>query len=1190
MTVSLRRMSAGSGYRYLLRSVAVGDGNRALSTSLTRYYTEVGTPPGRWMGSGVHALGAGCLQPGMPVTEEQLALLIGMGRDPVTGEQLGRAYPEYQSLSARIKERVAGLDPGMTSEDCAAETARIEAEETARGPRHAVAGYDLTFSVPKSVSVLWGLADAATQEQIVAAHHAAVADVMDFLEREVAATRAGVAAGDGAVAQVDVAGVAAVAYDHYDSRAGDPQLHTHVVLSNKVQTVLDGRWRSLDGRPLHASRTALSAHYNALLADRLTRELGIAWELRERGADRNPQWEIVGVSDELIGEFSSRSREIDLEKDRLIEAYLAKHRRRPSEKKIVELRAQATLATRPPKEIRSLADLTAEWKQRARQKVGVDATGWASGILARTAPSPLRAEDISLRFVDALGATVLDQVSEKRSTWTHWNLMAEASRQTMDLRFATSQDREAIVGLLVDAAEQHSVVLTPPELATSPAGFRRPDGTSVFRPRHAAKYSSTTVIEAEARLLDRAETMTGPRLSADTVARIVDRVVRGATQDAARGGRPGLSAQQVAALESIATSGRVVDLLVGPAGAGKTTAMRALRTAWTIEHGPGSVVGLAPSASAAQALAEDLGISCDNTAKWLHDHDPDRGNGTFREGQLVILDEATLAGTTTLDRITALAADAGAKVLLVGDGYQLQSVDAGGAFALLVDRRSDVPELTEIHRFNHPWEKDASLKLRQGEVEVISTYVRQDRIREGDTDEMLDAAYQAWRADRRAGKASILVTESAQAVRALNERARAERLVLDGAHDGREVQLTDGVRASVGDLVITRRNDRTLLTTRGGWVKNGDRWRITDIRKNGSLVIRRLEPHRRGNAVLDPGYVRDHLDLGYAVTAYRAQGVTVDTAHVVVTAATTRQNLYVSMTRGRESNVAYVALDQPDDAHSTPEPDDITARTVLYGVLHHTGTDLSAHQTIEAEHETYTSIARQAAELETIAAAAQHDRFVDLLHRSGLTAEQHQTVIGSPAFGPLTAAMRRAEAYHHDLAHLTRYIVAQHGLEDAGDIAAVLRYRIETAAAVPPRHARGRKPRLIAGLIPEPLGPMDEEDRRGVAERKQNIEHRARTLAEQAIQTKAPWLRGLGPPPNARVALEQWAAAVVTISAYRDHYEITSPLPVGGGATSKAQRADRQIALRALREAAAIAAARPITAITAREAPTVSSP
>ena len=129
--------------------------------------------------------------------------------------------------------------------------------------RHAVAGFDLTFSVPKSVSVLWGVADAVTQERIVAAHHAAVADVIDLFEREVAATRAGISDSDGAVAQVDVAGVAAVAYDHFDSRAGDPQLHTHVVIANKVLTVMDGRWRSLDGRPVFASGPALSAHYNA---------------------------------------------------------------------------------------------------------------------------------------------------------------------------------------------------------------------------------------------------------------------------------------------------------------------------------------------------------------------------------------------------------------------------------------------------------------------------------------------------------------------------------------------------------------------------------------------------------------------------------------------------------------------------------------------------------------------------------------------------------------------------------------------------------------------------------------------------------------------------------------------------------------------------------------------------------------
>jgi hypothetical protein len=164
-------MSAGSGYQYLLRSVAAGDSSRALSTPLTRYYWEVGTPPGRWLGAGVRALGSGQLAAGMPVTEEQLALLIGMGRDPITGEQVGRAYPTYKRLTDRIDERVAALDPEMTQEDCAAETSRIEAEETAAGMRHAVAGFDLTFSVPKVGVVLWGVADAAIQERIADAHH-----------------------------------------------------------------------------------------------------------------------------------------------------------------------------------------------------------------------------------------------------------------------------------------------------------------------------------------------------------------------------------------------------------------------------------------------------------------------------------------------------------------------------------------------------------------------------------------------------------------------------------------------------------------------------------------------------------------------------------------------------------------------------------------------------------------------------------------------------------------------------------------------------------------------------------------------------------------------------------------------------------------------------------------------------------
>lgn len=930
-------------------------------------------------------------------------------------------------------------------------------------------------------------------------------------------------------------------------------LRAWAVVSNKVLTQMDGRWRSLDGRPVFASRTGLSEHYNALLADRLTREVGVEWELRQRGAERNPRWEIVGVSDELVGEFSSRTREIELKKGDLIAEYVARHGRQPSARIIVELRAQATLATRPPKEIRSLVDLTEEWRRRASGRVGDDATTWAASLLGAYG-MPLCADDVPLKAVETIAADVVAAVGVKQSVWNHWNLMAEASKQTMDLRFATTADREAVNAMIVDAAQGESVALTPPELATSPVRFQREDGTSVFRPRYSTKYSSTAIVEAEQRLLDRSEATTAPTVRLAVLARVVSHSQ----------GR--LSAQQRTALESITTSRRQVDLLVGPAGAGKTTAMRALRAAWISEHSRGSVIGLAPSAAAAQALADDLGLACDNTAKWLTEFDLGRTN--LGAGQLLIVDEATLAGTATLDRITGIAEAAGAKVLLVGDPYQLQSVEAGGAFSLLVDRRTDAPELTEIHRFANKWEKHASLALRRGEVEIISTYARQERIREGLTDEMLDQAYDAWRTDSQAGKASILVTESSHAVRALNERARAERLLLDGAVDGHEIELGDGSRASIGDVVITRRNERTLRTAAGGWVKNGDRWRIADIRRDGSVVVDRVDPRRHGMAVLPREYVNDHLDLGYAVTAHRAQGITVDTSHVVVTPSTSRENLYVAMTRGRASNIAYVALDQPDDSHTTPEPEDVTARTVMFGVLQHSGASTGALQTMEAEYELYGGIDRLAAELETIAADAQRERFVELLGRSGLTAAQYAEVVASTAFGPLTAALRRAEAYHHDLENLVPRVVRQHGLGDADDIAAVLRYRAEKAAAGPPRGCRLR-PRLIAGLIPEPLGEMDADDRRATDERTAAIESRARTLVDVALGEGVPWARRLGDPPQDPIQRERWLRSAASVAAYRDRYKIVSDLPLAGCTANDAQRADRQRAQVALREASA---------------------
>lgn len=1161
MTVSMRVMHAGDGYKYLLRSVAAGDGNRSLSTPLTRYYTEAGTPPGRWIGSGLSAVGEGRIVEGAPVTEAQLALLIGLGRDPVTAEPLGRAYPDYQPTQERVDERVRRLDSGLSAGERAAEIAQIEAEEGTQAGRRAVAGYDYTFSVPKSVSVLWAVADPNTQELIAAAHHAAIADVMDYIEREVAATRTGVTNADGAVAQVATRGVIATAYDHWDSRAGDPQLHTHVVISNKVQADLDGRWRSLDSRPMHGAVTAVSAYYNAVLADRLTGTFGLGWEQRGRGADRNPQWEFAGVSEALIKEFSSRTRAIEIEKERMIEGYVQRHGRRPNNATIVVIRAKATLATRPEKQVRSLADLTAEWRLRAREVLGRDATAWAWSVMSGATSECTAADQISAGLVDQIAAIVVAEVEKKRATWRHWNLWAEASRQTMHLRFPGAVDREAVVGRVVESAERRSVALTPAEVAVSPAQFRREDGTSVFRPRHATTYSSASILAAEDRLLDRAMDLSAPVVSLASVAAAARR-----RHDGRR-----LTHSQTEAISAIATSRRQVDLLVGPAGAGKTTTMHALLVAWTREHGRGSVVGLAPSAVAAGVLAGDLGISCENTAKWLHDYAA--GLGDFQPGQLVIIDEATLADTNTLDQITGIAATVGAKVLLVGDWAQLQSVGAGGAFALLATARTDAAALTEIHRFTHDWERAACLDLRAGRLEAITAYAHHGRLRDGTTEDMLEAAYAAWIRDQANGLATVLVTESTETMHALNARARAERILTGMTRASRQVTLGSGEPASAGDLVITRRNDRSFRALHGVWVRNGDSWRIDKVHEDGSITVSR---QNAATCTLPPAYVAEHVDLGYAITAHRAQGVTVDTAHVLVSARTTKESLYVSMTRGCESNVAYVALDQPDDSHDTAQVEDrVNARTVLYGVLQHSSAELSAHEMITAEQEAWTSIAQLAAEYDTIAAAAQRPRWEALIRRCGMTEAQAEGAVTGDSFGALTAALRRAEAYGHSVDELLPRLVASHDLTCARDVGAVLQHRIRvsTNSKRAMRVAATAPKRFIAGLLPEAIGPMTLELRQALDQRKDLIEARAAALADASACTRPKWLRRLGETPPTAELRYSWRDAVATVAAYRDRYQITSDLPLGPGARSDAERDDRNRAIAAQHQAAAISVA-----------------
>ncbi|WP_331709394.1 AAA family ATPase, partial [Kocuria palustris] len=292
-------------------------------------------------------------------------------------------------------------------------------------------------------------------------------------------------------------------------------------------------------------------------------------------------------------------------------------------------------------------------------------------------------------------------------------------------------------------------------------------------------YSSKTVLAAEDRLLAAAQQRDAPTVPLAMIT---------AAARARRGGNS-LGADQADAIGRIAVSGRRLDVLVGPAGAGKTTTMNTLRRAWEKRHGKGAVIGLAPSAAAAAVLGEGLGITTENTAKWIYEHR--RGNWDLKAGQLVILDEASLAGTFALDRITAHAADMGAKVLLVGDHAQLQAVDAGGAFGLLVRDRDDAPELLDVRRFRNDWEKQASLQLRLGDTDAIDTYLAQERVVDGSYEQILDAAYRAWLTDRAEGKVSVLIAETTGTVTELNDRARADRILTREVDEG-GVRLPNG--------------------------------------------------------------------------------------------------------------------------------------------------------------------------------------------------------------------------------------------------------------------------------------------------------------------------------------------------------------------------------------------------------------
>lgn len=198
---------------------------------------------------------------------------------------------------------------------------------------------------------------------------------------------------------------------------------------------------------------------------------------------------------------------------------------------------------------------------------------------------------------------------EKRATFSHWNVAAEVHRQLHGVRFASPVDRIQAAERIIGKAIAQALPIATPDLRHTPERFLRPDGSSRFHTTSHETYTTTGTLRAEARLLDAGRRLDGP-------------TAFGTRPDAIAN----VSIDQAVAVDQVATSGRVLDVLVGPAGAGKSTTMKALRDVWEGRHGAGSVIGLAPSAVAAEVLAGELGIMTENTAKWLTEHRlrPDR--------------------------------------------------------------------------------------------------------------------------------------------------------------------------------------------------------------------------------------------------------------------------------------------------------------------------------------------------------------------------------------------------------------------------------------------------------------------------------------------------------------------------------------------------------------------------------------
>ncbi len=468
-----------------------------------------------------------------------------------------------------------------------------------------------------------------------------------------------------------------------------------------------------------------------------------------------------------------------------------------------------------------------------------------------------------------------------------------------------------------------------------PEFLRRPDGASVYTVHGSRTYTSAAILDAERRLLEAGERTDGYVIPEFFVELAISR----GTEAGA-----GLDSGQAELVSALATSGARVQVALAPAGSGKTTAMATLAKAW--RGGGGQVIGLAPTAVAADELGQAIDTPAETVAKFLHSAAAAASDGRVAAfppigpRTLVVIDEAGMVGTKELAAVVDRVLERGGSVRLVGDDQQLTAVAASGVFRDLAEQGCCAGDDGPPHRTppllrpggscrdtRHPeWRPCRARALPRAGTRPR----RGRRLRH-------DQAFDAWRADVAAGRSSLLLAASRDTVRELNEQARADRLAAQAAGPDREAVLADGTRASAGDVIITRHNDRSLRGRDGSWVKNGDRWVVQGVGRNGDLHVARAGHHasRVGAALSLPAdYVGHHVQLGYASTIHGAQGATVDTTHTVVAGTESRQGLYVALSRGRNENHLYLSDAEPvADGVALELPADRGPREVLTRIL-----------------------------------------------------------------------------------------------------------------------------------------------------------------------------------------------------------------------------------------------------------------